>query len=142
VIIPDINLLVYAYDSTSPWHKRAAQWWTSCLSGATPVGIPWIVSLGFVRLWTSPRVFANPMPVDRAAAHVESWLNRRIVKPLNPGPRHSEFLFTFLRAEGKGGNLTTDAHLAALAVEFRGTIHTADTDFLRFPGVQWQNPLK
>jgi predicted nucleic acid-binding protein len=82
------------------------------------------------------------MPVDVAAAHVESWLGRRAVRVLNPGPRHAELVFTWLRALGKGGNLTTDAHLAALAVEFHGVIHTADTDFLRFSGVKWVNPLK
>ena len=141
MIIPDINLLMYAYDSTSPSHKRAAQWWTSCLSGSTPVGMAWMVALGFIRLWTNSRVFANPMPIALATAHVESWLDRRTVSILNPGPRHAELVFGFLRAEGKGGNLITDAHLAALAVEFRGTIHTADTDFLRFSGVPWRNPL-
>ncbi len=142
MIIPDINLLIYAYDSTSPWHERAGKWWTSCLSGSAPVGLSWVVALGFVRLWTNSRVFANPMPVDRAIAHVESWLDRRMVRIVNPGPRHAELVFSFLRAEGKGGNLTTDAHLAALAVESRGIIHTADTDFLRFSGVQWLNPLE
>jgi len=81
------------------------------------------------------------MTMDRAAAHVESWLERKIVTIINPGPRHAELLFGFLRAEGKGGNLTTDAHLAALAVEARATIFTADTDFLRFSGVKWANPL-
>lgn len=141
MIIPDINLLIYAYDSTSPWHDRASKWWAGCLSGTAPVGISWVVALGFVRLWTNPRVFANPMPVGVAASHVESWLARRVVRIVNPGPRHAELLFAFLRAEGKGGNLTTDAHLAALAVESRGTLHTADPDFLRFPGVQWLNPL-
>lgn len=142
MIIPDVNLLIYAYDSTSPWHKRAANWWASCLSGSTPVGIPWVVALGFVRLWTNSRVFANPMPIDEAASRVESWLARRIVRIVNAGPRHAELVFGFLRAEGKGGNLTTDAHLAALAVEFSGVVYTADTDFLRFAGVQWVNPLE
>jgi toxin-antitoxin system PIN domain toxin len=141
VIIPDINLLIYAYDSTSPWHDRASKWWASRLSGSTPIGLPWIVVLGFIRLWTNPRVFANPMPTTTAAAHVESWLDRRIVRIVNPGPRHAEFLFSLLRSPGIAGNLTTDAHLAALALEFHATIHTADTDFLRFPGVKWVNPL-
>jgi toxin-antitoxin system PIN domain toxin len=112
------------------------------LGTTAPVGIPWVVALGFIRLWTSSRVFANPMPVARATAHVESWLDRRIVRVVNPGPRHPELLFNFLRAEGKGGNLTTDAHLAALAVEFRAVVHTADTDFVRFSGVRWLNPLR
>lgn len=134
MIIPDINVLVYAYDATSPWHERASKRWISCMSGTTPVGLPWVVALGFVRLWTNPRVFANPMPMDRAAAHVESWIDRRAVRMINSGPRHAELLFGFLRTEGKGGNLTTDAHLAALAIESRGVIHTSDTDFLRFIG--------
>jgi uncharacterized protein len=142
MILPDINLLVYAYDSTSVWHKKAAHWWVSCLSGGTPVGLSWIVALGFVRLWTNPRIFANPMSMDQAAGRVESWLARRVVRIVHPGPKHAELLFGFLRAEGKGGNLTTDAHLAALALEHRGTIHTVDTDFLRFTGVEWKNPLK
>lgn len=81
------------------------------------------------------------MPVDQAAGHVESWLARRVANILNPGPRHAELVFGILREHGKGGNLTTDAHLAALAVEFRGVVHTADTDFLRFAGVKWVNPL-
>jgi len=97
--------------------------------------------LGFIRLWTSPRIFRNPMTVDQAATHVESWFQRPMVRPLNPGPRHAELAFGFLRAEGKGGNLTTDAHLAALAIEANATLHTADTDFLRFPGLKWLNPL-
>ena len=142
MIIPDVNLLVYAYDSTSPSHARASKWWASCLSGSTTVGISWVVALGFVRLWTNPRVFANPMPIDEAASHVESWLGRRIVTIVNPGPRHAELVFGFLRAEGKGGNLTTDAHLAALAVESRGVVYMAETDFLRFAGVEWRNPLE
>lgn len=141
MIIPDINLLIYAYDSTSPWHERTAKWWSSCLSGSSPVGISWVVALGFVRLWTSPKVFANPMPVELATRHVEAWLQRQVVRIVNPGPKHAELVFNFLRTEGKGGNLTTDAHLAALAIESRGMIYTADPDFMRFAGVRWVNPL-
>ena len=81
------------------------------------------------------------MTVDLAASHVESWFKRPVVRALNPGPRHAELLFGFLRAEGRGGNLTTDAHLATIAIEVNATLHTADTDFLRFPGLKWVNPL-
>jgi len=141
VIVPDLNLLIYAYDSASPFHAAAREWWARCLSGNEIVGLPWAVALGFVRLWTQPRTFINPMTVDQAAEHVESWLARDMVRTLNPGPRHAELVFRLLRAIGAGGNLTADAHLAALAIEFRGTVHTADADFLRFPGVAWINPL-
>jgi predicted nucleic acid-binding protein len=81
------------------------------------------------------------MPVDTAAGHVESWLDRSIVRIVQPGARHAELVFGFLRELGKGGNLTTDAHLAALAIETRSVIHTTDTDFLRFSGGKWLNPL-
>lgn len=141
MIIPDLNLLVYAYDSTSPQHQAARKWWIGCMSGAESVGISWLVAFGFVRLWTNSRVFANPMTVEVATAHVESWLVRPMARMLNPGPKHAEIAFRFLRSEGQGGNLTTDEHLAALAVETGATLHTADTDFLRFQGVKWVNPL-
>jgi len=142
VIVPDLNLLIHAYDSTSSQHEAAKRWWVQCLSGSESVGVSWVVVLGFVRLWTSPRVFQNPMTVAQAATHVEAWFERPMVRPLNPGPRHAELVFGLLRAEGKGGNLTTDAHLAALAIEAKATLHTTDTDFLRFSGLRWVNPLR
>ena len=141
MIIPDLNLLIYAHDKTSPSYESARKWWKACLSGTESVGLPWVVTLGFVRLWTSRRVFENPMSVDQAAGYVESWFKRPMVRALNPGPRHAELLFGFLRAEGSGGNLTTGAHLAAMAIESNATLHTADTDFLRFTGIRWINPL-
>ncbi len=141
MIVPDLNLLIYAYDSNSPSHDAAKRWWIGCLSGREAVGVSWVVAFGFIRLWTSPRVFQNPMTVDQAATHVESWFERPMVRALNPGPRHAEIAFAFLRSEGRGGNLTTDAHLAALALEANATLHTADTDFLRFTGLKWKNPL-
>ncbi len=141
MILPDLNLLVYAYDSNSPSHAAAKSWWIGCLSGQETIGISWLVCFGFIRLWTSPRVFQNPMTVDQAATHVESWLARPMVRILNPGPRHAEIAFGLLRSEGRGGNLTTDAHLVALAMEANATLHTAGTDFLRFTGLRWKNPL-
>ena len=102
---------------------------------------PRVVALGFVRLWTNGRMFANPMTPSEAASPVESWMARRVVRIVTPGPRHAELVFGLLRKHGTGGNLATDAHLAALAVEFGAVVHTADTDFLRFDGVKWINPL-
>ena len=141
MIVPDLNLLIYAYDSTSPQHAKAKEWWVRSLSRNETVGISWMVILGFIRIWTNPRVFANPMTVDQACAHVEKWFTRPMVKVLNPGPRHAEIVFRLLRDEGCGGNLTTDAHLAALATEFTATLHSNDSDFLRFPGLKWLNPI-
>jgi len=141
MIVPDVNLLIYAHDTDSPAYDRAREWWIQCLSGTEIVGIPWFVALGFVRIGTGGRGFRNPMNVDVACRYVESWMERPMVRMLSPGPRHADLVFGLLRAEGRGGNLTTDAHIAALALENNATVHTADTDFLRFRGVKWINTL-
>jgi hypothetical protein len=86
-------------------------------------------------------VLENPVPVDRACQHVESWLRQPQVLILHPGERHASLLLDLLRGLGTAGNLTTDAHLAALAIEHQAVIHTTDADFARFPGLRWINPI-
>jgi len=142
MIIPDLNLLIYAYDSSSQWHEAARAWWIERLSGTETIGLPWLVALGFVRIWTNSRVFRNPMSVEVACGHVESWLSRPMVEFINPGPRHATLVFGFLRAEGAAANLTMDAHLAALAVERDAVVHTTDINFHRFPGIRFVNPVR
>jgi uncharacterized protein len=141
VILPDINLLLHAYNADSPVHGAARTWWETLLNGTTPVGLSWAAILGFVRLGTNRHVFANPLPVATACAHTRTWLGRPYVTVLEPGARHSEILFGFLESIGTAGNLTTDAHLAALALEHQAELHSTDGDFGRFPGVRWTNPL-
>jgi len=141
VILPDVNLLIYAYNSGAPHHKAAREWWEDTLSGTVAVGLPWAVALGFVRLSTHLRVMAPPLPAQLAINHVQSWLARPRVTILEPGPQHLEFLAQMLHAAGVAGALTTDAHLAALAVEHRCELHSNDADFARFPGLRWRNPL-
>jgi toxin-antitoxin system PIN domain toxin len=141
VILPDINLLIHAYNSHSPVHSAARRWWEERLTEDAPIEVPWIVILGFLRLVTHHQIAANPLPISSACGIVESWLARPQVSVLHPGKRHPEILFGFLRAIGAGGNLTTDAHLAALAVEHDLEICTTDRDFGRFPGLRWRNPL-
>jgi toxin-antitoxin system PIN domain toxin len=141
MIIPDVNLLIYAYDRRSGFHDRAVEWWEKSLSGAEAVGLPWVASLGFLRLITNARVFENPMPVRMATGVVQSWLGRPQVQVLQAGSTHADILLRLLDELGTAANLTTDAHLAALAIEYRAILHTADTDFARFPGLRWKNPL-
>jgi toxin-antitoxin system PIN domain toxin len=141
VIVPDINLLVFAYNSDAPHHDAARAWWESCLSEGGMVGIPWIVSLGFVRLMTGRAVLTDPMQPAEALQHVRSWLIRPQVRELTPGPRHLEILTEIMTAAGASGRLTTDAHLAALAIEIQAELHSIDADFSRFPGLRWKNPL-
>jgi toxin-antitoxin system PIN domain toxin len=142
MIIPDLNLLIYAYDSSSSRHGAARAWWIGRLSGTETIGLSWLVALGFVRIWTNPRVFRNPMSVELACRHVETWISRPMVEFIHPGPRHASLVFGFLRAEGAAANLTIDAHLAALALEHNAVVHTADIDFHRFSAVRFVNPIR
>lgn len=111
------------------------------MSDSNPVALPWITALGFIRVSTQSRL-RNPLPVDKAVRHVRSWIERPHVFWLHPGERHAEILFDLLTAAGTAGNLTTDAHLAALAIEHRAELHSSDADFGRFPGLRWRNPLR
>jgi toxin-antitoxin system PIN domain toxin len=141
MIVPDVNLLIYAYDQCSGFHERAKRWWEQCLSGTEIVGVSWMAALGFLRLITNARVFENPMPVPVATEIVQSWLARPQVQVIQAGPPHAGILFRLLNDLGTAANLTTDAHLAALAIEYQAIIHTTDTDFARFPGLRYRNPL-
>jgi uncharacterized protein len=141
VILPDVNLLLHSYDRESPFHSAARAWWEDMLSGTRQVGLPWVAILGFIRIATHRHVFAKPLPVAVTCAHVRSWLSQPYVGVLHPGERHAEILFRLLESLGTGGNLTTDAHLAALAIEHQAELHSSDADFKRFPGLRWVNPL-
>jgi hypothetical protein len=141
MIVPDANLLLYAYDAASPFHEKAAGWWSACLSGSEPVGLSPAILLAFARIGTSSRAFVEPLTVDEAAGHVEDWLQQPVAQVLDADADDVRRALALLRAAGTGGNLTMDAHLAALALRHRAVVHSADTDFARFPGVRWRNPL-
>ena len=142
MILPDINLLVYAYNSDAPDHQHAKAWWEATLSDSRPVGLPWAVMLGFLRLMTSRSVLIAPLAPREALRHIGSWLERPQVQILQPGPRHLELLDGLMQDAGASGSLTTDVHLAALAIEHQAELHTNDGDFSRFPGLRWTNPLR
>ncbi|GAB5560636.1 MAG: hypothetical protein SynsKO_22830 [Synoicihabitans sp.] len=141
MIIPDANLILYAYDSESPFHQDAARWWSKLLSSKEPVGLCSVVIFAFMRLATHNRVYANPMTPTDARRHIKKWLGRPNVRLLVQGSDHIESTCRLLEKAGTAGNLVTDAQIAALAVEFEATVHTADTDFGRFPDISWANPL-
>ena len=142
MIIPDLNLLVYAHNAADRRHASAREWWESCLNGSEPVGMAWATLLGFVRLTTHRQVLVSPLPVATATGVVEEWLDQPIVRVLVPGRDHAKHCFGFLKKLGVAGNLTTDAHLAALALEYQAELHSTDTDFAQFPGLRWHNPLE
>lgn len=111
------------------------------MNGTQPVGLAWTAMLGFIRITTHRSILTNPLPVPAACAHVRAWLAQPYVVVLDPGHRHAEILFGLLDMLGTAGNLTTDAHLAALAIEHQAELHSTDADFARFPGLRWANPL-
>jgi hypothetical protein len=141
MIVPDANLLLYAYDAVGPFHARAASWWSDCLGGSERVGLCSAVVYAFVRIGTSSRAFTNPLTVEEAADHVESWFGTRVVELIEMDTADVRKSLELLRGAGAAGNLTTDAQLAALAFRNGGVVHTADADFARFADVRWYNPL-
>lgn len=142
MIVPDLNLLLYAYDASSPFHARARDWWRTCLSGTEAVGLTHAVVFGFVRVGTSARVYQDPWTLAEASAHVRAWLARRAVRLLLPDVDHVERVLDLLHSAGSaGGNLVTDAQIAALALQHDADVHTADRDFMRFKGLRCRFPL-
>jgi hypothetical protein len=141
VILVDANLLIYALNKDLPQHKPARTWWEEALSGSGSVGLPWVSLMAFMRICTSPRIFDSPLSPERTIGFVDEWLSRQNVRMVTPGVGHWAILKNLIRQAGTAGNLTTDAHIAALALEHGCTICSADNDFKRFSGVTHINPL-
>ena len=141
MILIDANLLIYATNRDAPHHAAARAWLEEVLSGETEVGLAWVVLLAFVRITTHPAVMERPLTTEEAVGYVDGWLAQPLVRPIVPGEGHWPILRTLLHATGSSGNLTTDAHLAAMALEHSAEIYSADYDFQRFPGVTHINPL-
>ena len=140
MLIPDVNLLVYAYNEDAPFHAAAKAWWETQLSGNEPVGLSWVAMLGFIRIMSNRRALIRPMPLVEAVGHCRSWLAQPNVQVITPGPSHLDILANLL--DGPiGSNLVTDAHLAALAIEHQAELQSNDNDFARFSGLRWRNPV-
>lgn len=142
MIVPDVNLLIYAYDTNSRYHTAAKKWWEAALAGNRRVGLTWSTMLGFIRIATNPRVYVNPLTAKEATRTVRYWLNQPSVDILLPGEGHAELVLGLIDNVGVAGNLTSDAHLAAIAIEFQAELASNDQDFARFPGLRWFNPLR
>ncbi len=137
----DTNLLLYAVDETSPHHRVARPWLEGQLSGSETLAFAWAVLLAFLRLATNPRVFEAPLTLEEALDLVDSWLEQPNATVVHPTDRHSRLVRELLAPLGTAGNLTSDAHLAALSVEHGAELCSGDSDFARFQRVRWLNPL-
>jgi len=141
VIVLDVNLLLYAHDSTAERHFAARTWLGSAFAGPELIGLPWQVVWAFLRLTTNPRIFVNILSMEEAVEIVQHWMELKQVRLLAPGERHWKLLQDMLIDGRVRGPLTTDAELAALTIEHGGVLYTTDRDFARFPGLRWVNPL-
>lgn len=140
--IVDLNILLYAVNSDAAQHERAREWWENAVNDEDVIGLAWVVLLGFLRLSTNPRVFPRPLAPELAAATLEAWLSRDNVRVVREKDEHWETLKLLIGDTGTAGNLTTDAHLAALALSHDAVLVSSDTDFARFKGLRWENPLR
>ncbi|MBZ5608344.1 MAG: type II toxin-antitoxin system VapC family toxin [Acidobacteriia bacterium] len=141
MILVDTNILIYAVNRDAVLYQRAKSWLESAFSKTDTIGFSWNVLLAFLRITTRPGLFGRPLPPETAFDVIASWLDEPSATLVHPGPRHLHILRALLVTVGTGGNLTSDAHLAALAIEHGAEICTLDSDFARFPGLKWRNPL-
>jgi toxin-antitoxin system PIN domain toxin len=142
MILPDVNVLVHAHNIDSAVHEKALLWWDACLAGPEGIGLAWAAVLGFVRIATNRRIVARPLPVQDVMQRIHDWLALAHVHLVQPSDTHFVRLRSELERLGTAGNLTTDAHLAVLAMERGYILYSTDTDFARFSGLRWVNPCK
>lgn len=142
MILVDANLLIYAVNRDANHHKRARDWLEQALSGPVEIGFAWIVVLAFIRVTTRAGIMDRPLHYTHALSYVDGWLEQPNAGLVSPGERHWPIFRNLLSGTGSAGNLTSDAHLAALAIEYGAEIYSADYDFRRFTGVTHINPLE
>ena len=142
MIVPDLDLLVFAYNEDNEFHQGASVWWEELVNGNQTVGMPWQVANGFVRQMSNPRVVEKPWTPAEATRMVAEWLGKEHIIVLNPGPHYLGILEQILDEAGATTRLVSDATIAALALENGAEVHTNNgRDFQKFLGLLWRNPL-
>jgi hypothetical protein len=141
VIFPDANLLLYAENIDSLHHEEARIWWDDCLSGTESVNLCWPVLNAYLRIATNPRIQEKPLTMREAVQRVKSWFEQPCVRIVVPTDAHWEIFQSQIDESGATGNLVSDAHLAALAIEHASALYSTDRDFSRFPSLKWKNPI-
>ena len=142
MILVDANILLYAEDSLSEHHEDARTWWDQQLSGSNPVALCWPALTAFIRIGTNSRLHRRPLTLKEATERVQSWLDQPCVRLIQTTEQHWPLFQQMLRAGNASANLVSDAHLAALAVEHNCILYSSDTDFARFRGLKWKNPIE
>ncbi len=141
MVIVDINVLIYVVNKDADNHQPVLAWWRSVLSSGRPVGLCWTALSGFLRVVTNRRAIANPLSVADALATVDGWIDHPAVQLISESPDHWTIIRELISALGTAGNLTTDAHLAAIAIGNGASLASCDADFAKFKKLRWENPL-
>jgi uncharacterized protein len=136
----DLNILLYVVNEDSIHHAPVFAWWEQALNGDAPLGLPWIVLLGFMRIATNPSIYPRPLSPEAAIGKIDVWLSLDNTRLVQEKEDHWNIFRALLAEAGTGGNLVTDAHLAALAISHGAELVSCDTDFARFKGLRWENP--
>ena len=139
--IVDINILIYAVNKDAPLHRKIREWWESAVIDDEPIGLPWVVILGFIRIVTNSRIMPSPLQPEAAMAVVDEWLSLPGIDVVQPRRNHWAILRELFTDLGTAANLTTDAHLAALAIDYGARLYSTDNDFARFQKLRWADPL-
>lgn len=142
MLLVDVNLLIHAVNQDSPDHARARAWWLGLEQAGEPVGLPWLTLIAFVRLITNPKAVVRPVGLTEALRTMRQFMAQGKVTVLHPTSSHAQEFDQACRNANATGNLVTDAHLAALAIEHGCELASCDTDFAKFPGLRWINPLQ
>lgn len=140
MLVVDANVLLHAVNRRAREHELARDWLVEALGGTEAVAFPWTVILAFLRVATHPAIFPRPLTPEQATDAASRWLDSAPALALEPSRRHLPLLRGLLARSGTVGNLVTDAHLAALALEHGATVISFDRDFGRFEGVVWRLP--
>ena len=139
--VVDLNVLLYVVNENAPHHQALLSWWESAVNGDESIGLPWVVLLGFLRIATNPKIFPNPLAPATAISKIDACLSLGNTYLVTEKEEHWEILRTLVADAGTAGNLTTDAHLASLAISHGAVLVSCDSDFARFRGLRWENPI-
>ena len=140
MILPDVNVLIYAFRGDMERHGLCKAWLDGVVRGDTQFGVSPLALSGVIRIVTNPRVFAEPSLIEEAFAYCDSLLNQPHCEVVRPGPRHWTIFRRLCVEAGARGPLAADAWFAALAIEHGCARITYDRDYSRFPGLERREP--
>jgi toxin-antitoxin system PIN domain toxin len=141
VILPDVNVLLYAFRRDSPRHREYLRWLEDVVNAEAVYGMAPQALASLVRISTHPRIYVHPSTLAEAFAFCEALLQPEHCTMVQPGPRHWAIFTDLCRRSRASGNLVQDAWFAALAIELGCEWITTDRDYARFPGLRWREPL-